>query len=757
MLRFSFRRIGQIFTPPQYWWGGAAIGLFIALCILCVLGSIDLFDDSTSLGNAILYFLVKISRFVLLGCAVVLVMAVLKKVPVLYTCILIGFCFAVYYFFVPVQTKYGIALIALWVLVSVSLSGGGFFSLFAKKQGERPHNKTKAWISFCLGIASLAALLVGLWLSATPFTPPHLSAGKRPAEQILLPDPSIDGPYAFKEIFYGSGEDLHRLEYGKEVHVRTESVDGSDFIDNWQGITGWLRSLYWGFDSSALPLNGHVWLPEGKGPFPLVMIVHGNHEMMTPSDSGYDYLGSLFASRGFIAVSVDQNFLNGSWLNFTGGISEVPARGWLLLEHLKQWRSWNKDVSSPFFAKADLENIGLVGHSRGGEAIALAAAFNELSNFPGDGNIAFDYGFGIKALAAISPVDAQYKPGGLKTELENIDYFVIHGSHDGDVRSFEGSGQYHRVRFEGKEYHFKSALFVYGANHGQFNSLWGKKDDSAPATAFFDLAQIMPMEEQQKIAKVYLSAFFETALHGQMGYLLMFRNYRSAEAWLPKTLYLNEFADSNFQYIDDDKDNIDISKTSIKDVHRTGEHLDEWKQTLVNMKKGTSLRPVTYLGWKKTESETSSYTITLPPEGINLTPSSVLVFSLANADDDQSKSKKGSINAEKAVDFTIELTDKNGQSASLPLSDYAYLQPPMFVKLMKVSFLDPMRRPERVFQTFQYPLSDFVAKNPLFDPHQLKAIRFIFDRTPQSRIILDTVAFEQKPPRMQNLNQKINH
>jgi hypothetical protein len=74
-----------------------------------------------------------------------------------------------------------------------------------------------------------------------------------------------------------------------------------------------LRSRYWGFDVTNLPLNGRVWYPDGDGPFPLALIVHGNHFMMDYSDPGYDYLGQLLASRGIILVSVDQNFLNGSW------------------------------------------------------------------------------------------------------------------------------------------------------------------------------------------------------------------------------------------------------------------------------------------------------------------------------------------------------------------------------------------------------------------------------------------------------------
>lgn len=745
MSNSSLKKMGHILTPPPHWWGGAACGILMGLLALCGLGAWNLFDSSASTGAAAAFFLYKVSAFILFGLCAVALLALLEKIPTIYKCMALAFGCAAYVFFVPAQTIGGVTVLALWMLTGSSLLGGGLLSLLTGGKDGASAGGAKAWGSAASGAVLLAALAGWLFLNEAPFAPPHLSPGRLQQQHIALPDPADQGSYAFSRWSYGSGQDLHRAEYGALAAYQTEPVDGSSFIGNWDGITGWLRTLYWGFDSHALPVNAQVWMPEGTGPFPLILIVHGNHEMMTASDNGYSYLGELLASRGFITAAVDENFLNGSWLNFSGGIAEVPARGWLLLEHLKLWRAWNASESSPLYNKVDMQRIGLIGHSRGGEAIAEAAAFNQLTHFPGDGNVSFDYGFNIKALAAISPVDAQYKPGGLRTKLENIDYFVIHGSHDGDVRSFEGSGQYHRLHFTGPSYHFKAALYIYGANHGQFNTLWGKKDDSSPATALFDMAQIMPANAQQTIAKAYLSAFFEVALHGQTGYLPMFRSYRSAEQWLPKTVCWNEFADSNFLYVQGESDDIDIGKTSLKGGQRMGKHLDIWKQTVVSLKKGMPLRPVTMLGWKKNDKGIPSYTITLPPQGLSsLQDTTYLVLTLANARDGKSKGKKADMSDANAVDFTIELTDDDGHSASLPLSDYTFLPPPAFVKLMKASFLDPFPRPEHIFQSFEYPLSAFVAKNPLFNPQRLHTIRLVFDRTPKGKVILDTVAFDNR-------------
>lgn len=173
-----------------------------------------------------------------------------------------------------------------------------------------------------------------------------------PGEALLpaldLPDPATRGDYPVMTLFYGSGTDIHRPEYGPGVDLVTPTVDVTPFLPETSNFRLKLRARYWGFELSESPLNGRVWYPQGEGPFPLVLIVHGNHEMRDFSDPGYAYLGELLASRGYIAVSVDQNFLNGS--NFAGdlGGKANAGRGWLLLEHLKVWREWQQTPGNTF-------------------------------------------------------------------------------------------------------------------------------------------------------------------------------------------------------------------------------------------------------------------------------------------------------------------------------------------------------------------------------------------------------------------------
>jgi hypothetical protein len=73
------------------------------------------------------------------------------------------------------------------------------------------------------------------------------------------------------------------------TYIATDAVDGPAFLEGW----GALRQSYWGFGPDALPLNARVWYPDGAGPLPLVLIVHGNAPMEKWSDQGYAYLGEL--------------------------------------------------------------------------------------------------------------------------------------------------------------------------------------------------------------------------------------------------------------------------------------------------------------------------------------------------------------------------------------------------------------------------------------------------------------------------------
>jgi hypothetical protein len=293
-----------------------------------------------------------------------------------------------------------------------------------------------------------------------------------------------------------------------------------------------------------------------------VLIVHGNHAMTDFSDPGYAYLGELLASRGFITVSVDQNFFNGGIYGKSS--NENDARAWLLLKHVEVWEDWNTDPDSQFFGLVDLDNIALIGHSRGGEAVALAGVFNQLSRYPNNANTRWDFHYGIRAVASLAPVDQQYQPADHPAELVDVSYLVLQGSHDSDLHNYSGFQQFQRVSFStpGSDA-FAAGVYIYRANHGQFNSIWGDRDASGIKGQMLNRRALLSGEEQRRVASLYLSAFLEATLHGEQVYRAIFQDYRHAGDWLPQTGYITQYKDSGTQYAANFEEDYDVTTTTV--------------------------------------------------------------------------------------------------------------------------------------------------------------------------------------------------
>lgn len=441
-------------------------------------------------------------------------------------------------------------------------------------------------------LAGARALAGAVLLATTAACAAPLTLAKDDADVVLArqtltaPDPGARGPFAVRTLTYGSGTDRRRPGFRDSVTMRTASVDASPFVSMTPAVAA-SRKKYWGFDAKAFPINGRVWYPEGPGPFPLVLVVHGNHDPKDFSDPGYAYLGEHLASRGFVLASVDENFLNGGLRN------ENDARGWMLLEHLKAWRRFADSVDNPLRGKVDLRNIALMGHSRGGEAVAVAAAFNRLKHYPDDATVTFDYGFDVRALVAIAPVDGQYRPAGQPTPLENVSYLVVHGSHDGDVSSYNGLRQWDRVRFTDGGPWFKSAVWMYRANHGQWNTGWGNKDNGKLSARNLDLRGLVAPEAQRRMALVFMSAFLEASLRGKREYLPLFRDHRAAGGWLPKAMYQTAYADATVRPMTAFDQRIDVTRGAAPGIVLRGDSLSTWREGELPMR----WRDNTYRMW----------------------------------------------------------------------------------------------------------------------------------------------------------------
>ncbi len=659
----------------------------------------------------------------LLGHLIMTLLTLFQRIPELYRWILIGTGFLLFNLLMPAfQHAFNTLFVILYVVIFSSLLGIGIGGLKRKKLANGI--VCFAIIGIVIGVAWLfwpGPYTQTDWTAIEATQIPHLG----------LDDPSKEGSYTILTLTYGSGIDKQRPEYGDKVDIHTDNVDISLMVREKGGIIGWLRQLFWGFDLTKAPLNARVWYPEGTGPFPLVLIVHGNHSMDNFSDPGYDYLGELLATRGYIVASIDQNFLNGAgYLEaILGGLeNENDARAYLLLQHLALWHQWNETEHHIFEGKIDTDKIALIGHSRGGEAAAIAGAFNPLPAHPDNAMIPFDFGFNIGGVIAIAPSDGQYQPRRMSTRLEDVSYLVLQGSIDSDVSSFVGSRQYDRVKYSGDEYGFKAAIYIHNANHGQFNSRWGRIDQPG-LLWFLNRNQIMSQADQEAAAKVFISSFLEASLHGHQGYETLFQNPLLAQTWLPCIIYLSEYQSSDTLMISTFDEDLNIETTTIPGGKIEGINLSIWREQPPVLGRGQLRNTVSVrLGWNQNERGLGVYSLELPSDLI-LYDEYMLTFALVNL----------SRNSD-PLDFTIRLTDRAGEEASLPLSHIMALPTALTSHMLKPPLRDGFDS-EPVFQTYSFKLEDFMHQNYNLDLSRLQKIDFIFDITPSGSIYLDDIGF----------------
>lgn len=480
---------------------------------------------------------------------------------------------------------------ALFPGLVVVVFGGPFLIGAGLAMVFRPHGAAYGRGGLLLALVGGAVLLAGgTWFFAPGEDPYVRSPQPQPQPPpVLAEDPAARGPHRVRFLTYGSGRDAHRPEYGEDVTIRSPSVDLSLVLPEWRGFRAAHREWWWGFGLEDAPRNARLHLPDTEpgNRRPVALIVHGNHRMDDFSDAGYDYLGDLLASHGIVTASVDANFLNGTWSGDFGG-REMPARGILLLEHLRLLRTWNRDPRSPLYNRLDLDRVALLGHSRGGEAAAIAAAFNEIPAFPDDANYQFDYGFGIESVVAIAQIDRRYSR---RIELEGVNFLALQGSYDTDEPSFHGLRQFHRTRWDGAAegplgFRLKAGLVAHRGNHGQFNTTWGM-DSGLWGMFWLNRAPLLAPAEQQRVAAVYVSAFLRATLLGEAEFIPLFRDYRAGAPFLPDTRYQSQYADSRTRIVAGFEEDLHLATATAEGGTIEARGFSGWSEEEVHFRDGS--------------------------------------------------------------------------------------------------------------------------------------------------------------------------
>jgi len=347
------------------------------------------------------------------------------------------------------------------------------------------------------------------------------------------------------------------VEAGDEAAARAPHFDGpatlpqvGAVLDVDPGVRGPYRVGHAGYDlgDRALRLSaldepvemaGEVlWPEDAPGRRPLVVFLHGRHApcyrgrqvtgmwpcpkgfTALPNHTGYRRAARALASHGYVVVSASANAIT------TVDDEEMDfgalARAQLVLAHLRQWRRWATDGGAPFGKRfvgtIDFRNVGLMGHSRGGEGVVRAALLNTARGSR----------FDIRAVMPVAPTNFG------RYTLPGVAMSVVLPYCDGDVFDLQGQRYFDDARYAmaGDRAH-RSVVTVLGANHNYFNSQWSPGTAVAPTNDDWWGASNDPachagkrhrltVEEQLDVGTAYIAGFFRLHLGGEQALLRMF-------------------------------------------------------------------------------------------------------------------------------------------------------------------------------------------------------------------------------------------
>tara|TARA_A100001391_G_scaffold151462_6_gene109155 strand:- start:2216 stop:3988 length:1773 start_codon:yes stop_codon:yes gene_type:complete len=234
-------------------------------------------------------------------------------------------------------------------------------------------------------------------------------------------------------------------------------------------------------DSYDTDIHGYIQYPENAdGPFPVVLFLHGRHGTCydgrgiddddcanpIPSFRGYEYISRNLVSHGYAVISVDANDINDNDSGPSNGDTGGLARSMLVVRHLDEFRTINAAGGQGLdglVGKLDMSEIGIMGHSRGGEGVNQTVLYNRAQPEPHN----------ITAVFSLAPTDYNTQT------VSRVNFVALAGYCDGDVEDLMGNFAYDTSRYAvDNDPYPKFQLIPMGANHNYYNTVW--TSDSRP-------------------------------------------------------------------------------------------------------------------------------------------------------------------------------------------------------------------------------------------------------------------------------------
>lgn len=411
-------------------------------------------------------------------------------------------------------------------------------------------------------------------------------------------------------------------------------------------------------------------------------------------------------------------FLNTGVLDRSGGLPGADrARAWLVVQHLRQWEAW-QEGDGPVEGPLDLEQVALIGHSRGGEAVAAATALVAAGADPDLPGQELSTGARVSTVVALAPSDGLVPVGDEPVMLEDVNYLTLAGSHDADVGAFAGSNQFARTATTADT--VKAAVAIHRADHAQFNARWGRYDVGLGlAKHVLDRAALLDPEEQRQVATVLVSAFLDNTLRGDAAAGALFDGDLPEAAWLPRTGYRVAAASGERGGV------IDFTDASV-----TGDGLqtplgpvglDGAVGTVapLPLRAGTSDNATLHLGLDGERG-----TVTLP--AAELGPGDWVVVDLARLEP-----------GPQSVTATLEVADTSGVTASCPVTGEEGIPDHLSGRTVKLGLLQPTALSEPALQTYAVQLT--CAADAGVDVVGIESVTLVLESDAPVTVLIDNI------------------
>lgn len=501
------------------------------------------------------------------------------------------------------------------------------------------------------------------------------------------------------------------------------------------------------------------------GPFPLIVLLHGRHatcfdssafflewpcpsaSSSIPSYQGYDYIAQILASHGYIVTSLSANGINAqdSMSSDLGAL----ARAQLIQHHLQLWNTFNTTGAVPlgnlFIGAVDLNNIGTMGHSRGGEGIVRHFIFNANQNPQ----------FGIKAVFPLAPTNFS------RNIINNVPLAVMLPYCDGDVSDLQGVHYFDDALYNVPgDLSPKQTILVMGANHNFYNTIWtpsifpqGSRDDwqfSADShCGTVPGNQRLTAAQQRGSGLAYIVGFFRRYLGGELEFNSMFTGDT-----LPPASAMTSNIFVTFHAPDDPSLRRDINR--IVDANNLtsntlGGAVTQNGLVPYDLCGGAAPLPRHCLNGEPTERQPHTVESFLAPTRRGLSqlrigwndPAAELVNELPTGSRDltgffalQFRVSVDFTNSRNPIglvqNFSVSLTDGDGNTSSVDIADISLASRVLFYPPGTTSSV-----PKTLLNGLRIPLSAFIGVNL----NDIRSIKFGFDRKLNGALLISDMAF----------------